>query len=563
MPASRTPRLSLACDIRSLPLDPREAFLLSRIDGICSEAELALLTGLELLSVRTSIDRLISLGAVQVDERMVESPISAPRLPVAPPYIPPPAVEDDGSDLDPEHRRRVRELSARLDDLDHYQLLGVPETADRKEIKKAYYELAPQFHPDRFFGKRLGSYKAQMEAIFGRLTIAYEAISTRERREEYDAYLATQKQTRAMEQALDSGAELPRGDSPRPGPVRSISGVTLSPVAIREGAPVASAAAGGATRAGEVTPPPVAASTPPSASVSLPPPVASAAPSVSVPPRSISPPPSISQPPRSISPPPRSISAPTGPVVPSIPPSPSSATVRTSEEERARRAALARKLSASKLGGSSAPPVPAAGSSGPSVSPPPSIGATAALEDLKRRREAVTADGKRHQVRRYVDAAQQALAANNYAAAANAYRLARSLDPDDPELAAATERTTKAAAGALASGYLKQGEYEQREGRLQDAARSFTKAAAGMPQSAEVHEKAARAIVRARGDLHQAVDLGRRAVALEPKRLSARLVLAEVYIAAGLDLAARRELDAARQLGPHDGRIQELAKLLR
>src|SRR3954471_18298066 len=103
MPASRTPRLRDECDIRSLPIDPREAFLLSRIDGVCSEAELALLTGLDLANVRASIDRLVSLGAVLLDDRIVESPISAPRLPIAAPYTPPPPADEEICDLDPEH----------------------------------------------------------------------------------------------------------------------------------------------------------------------------------------------------------------------------------------------------------------------------------------------------------------------------------------------------------------------------------------------------------------------------------------------------------------------------
>jgi hypothetical protein len=52
-------------------------------------------------------------------------------------------------------------------------------------------------------------------------------------------------------------------------------------------------------------------------------------------------------------------------------------------------------------------------------------------------------------------------------------------------------------------------------------------------------------------------------VAGDPKKLDCRITLVEVYIAAGLPLSARRELEAARELAPRDDRIIELAKRLR
>lgn len=93
-------------------------------------------------------------------------------------------------ELEPERRRYVDETYAGLERLTHYELLGVPRDADRKAIKRAYFGLAAAVHPDRYFGKQLGSYKPKMEVLFARITGAFEALSGRDERPAYDATLA-------------------------------------------------------------------------------------------------------------------------------------------------------------------------------------------------------------------------------------------------------------------------------------------------------------------------------------------------------------------------------------
>jgi len=68
-------------------------------------------------------------------------------------------------------------------------VLGVERGSDKKEIKRAYFALASTFHPDRFFGKKLGHVRAPLVRVFIRLTEASDALSTNARREAYDATL--------------------------------------------------------------------------------------------------------------------------------------------------------------------------------------------------------------------------------------------------------------------------------------------------------------------------------------------------------------------------------------
>jgi tetratricopeptide (TPR) repeat protein len=67
-----------------------------------------------------------------------DPPRIAPMAPVAKPHSPGYATE-------------LRELHARLEKMrkeNHFQILGLPETADASSVKAAYFKLAKQFHPD-------------------------------------------------------------------------------------------------------------------------------------------------------------------------------------------------------------------------------------------------------------------------------------------------------------------------------------------------------------------------------------------------------------------------------
>jgi molecular chaperone DnaJ len=65
----------------------------------------------------------------------------------------------------------------------HYQLLGVDSGATAAQIRAAYRAKAKRLHPD--VNREPGA-----AAAFAQLTVAYEVLSDRTRRREYDASLA-------------------------------------------------------------------------------------------------------------------------------------------------------------------------------------------------------------------------------------------------------------------------------------------------------------------------------------------------------------------------------------
>jgi DnaJ-class molecular chaperone len=65
---------------------------------------------------------------------------------------------------------------------DYYEVLGVQRGASEDEIKKAYRKLAKQYHPDRNPGDK------QAEERFKEAQQAYEVLSDRTKREQYDRF---------------------------------------------------------------------------------------------------------------------------------------------------------------------------------------------------------------------------------------------------------------------------------------------------------------------------------------------------------------------------------------
>jgi tetratricopeptide (TPR) repeat protein len=73
-------------------------------------------------------------------------------------------------------RRRVAELYRKLPGLKKHELLEIKKGASFEEIKRNYYRLAKEFHPDRFFDSEESELKERLSAIFDAITDAYNAL---------------------------------------------------------------------------------------------------------------------------------------------------------------------------------------------------------------------------------------------------------------------------------------------------------------------------------------------------------------------------------------------------
>lgn len=65
---------------------------------------------------------------------------------------------------------------------DYYEVLGVSNSADEREIKKAYRKLAHEYHPDKTAGDKAG------EELFKEASEAYAVLSDPDKRARYDRF---------------------------------------------------------------------------------------------------------------------------------------------------------------------------------------------------------------------------------------------------------------------------------------------------------------------------------------------------------------------------------------
>lgn len=88
-------------------------------------------------------------------------------------------------ELDEDRKKEILELEKSLERVNLFELLKVPPGSSAADVKKAYYEASRRYHPDRFFGKKLGSYRGRIEHIYRRITEAQETLTHPDKRREY------------------------------------------------------------------------------------------------------------------------------------------------------------------------------------------------------------------------------------------------------------------------------------------------------------------------------------------------------------------------------------------
>ncbi|HEY0988836.1 MAG TPA: DnaJ domain-containing protein [Kofleriaceae bacterium] len=236
-------RVSPGFDPLKAAVGPQEYFVLSRIDGMQTLRDVLLTTGLPVDRAISIVQRLRAIGALLIPGETVAPvapPAAAPaakppashitgRIPVsgatptaaakgtgstpvrtapavpalrraannAPPPEPDPDPEHDltlpGATpvelaalredvvLDEPSRRLILAMARLADGRDPWALLGVPSGAEPRHLKRAYFKLSKEIHPDRYYGQRLGSFTQRLPTVFEALSRAYARLTSTDR----------------------------------------------------------------------------------------------------------------------------------------------------------------------------------------------------------------------------------------------------------------------------------------------------------------------------------------------------------------------------------------------
>jgi hypothetical protein len=218
------PRQNAMVDVTRLALTPVEGFILSRVDGQASYEEICRISGLpaeQTLAILKSLKNghvilgegespppsatiegdhshsrqvheshghtpaptLVTndmlkkahekaTGEIAIDEVGLISILE--RLDDGTPVAPADLIE--APDLSRETKERIVRLHRRIKKLDPYELLGVSPDADRAATKRVFSAASKELHPDRYYGKNLGSFKSKLATIFARMTEAMQSI---------------------------------------------------------------------------------------------------------------------------------------------------------------------------------------------------------------------------------------------------------------------------------------------------------------------------------------------------------------------------------------------------
>jgi curved DNA-binding protein CbpA len=243
-PPDAVVRLVGGTDLTATGLSSVEGFVLSRIDGMSSMQTICLLTG---LGEETTLDILTKLhdkGLILVGD---EEPAPSPSPPLAPmdtvvdpsplglqveeePAVsetveepaptdtaeeaPTDTADDEWKDSDtdeevelkPEMRKRIRELSSALGQMTLFELFGVPPESDIKTIRKAFFAQSKIYHPDRYFGKKLGPYADMLHEIFKQMNAGYKMLCDKTKLNDYRQMVVQQREQERLARQVEHEA---------------------------------------------------------------------------------------------------------------------------------------------------------------------------------------------------------------------------------------------------------------------------------------------------------------------------------------------------------------------
>jgi hypothetical protein len=199
---------------QSLMLEDPDKKILSFVNGIYP------LKTILALSPLTDFDTLKSICAFLVVRLIREK--SADELPVE--LTIDDVLRHPEEEITEEFLQKIKDMYNKCKTLGYYEVLGIDEKTSNEDIKKVFYELSKQFHPDRHFSLPPHDVKEKLTDILLYFTEAYETLTNPIKRQEYDRTLSpkapvvakekVEEPSPPQEEAGDGVEEHPKGPAP-------------------------------------------------------------------------------------------------------------------------------------------------------------------------------------------------------------------------------------------------------------------------------------------------------------------------------------------------------------
>jgi curved DNA-binding protein CbpA len=149
--------------------------ILSLIDGKRTMKEIFSLSPVDYFQTMRTLYAFLSIRIVEIKKEALTEKGSWQEI-----------IEETGAETDLSFIQKVEDTFNSLTNINLYRILDVEKNATREEIKKAYYNVAKVFHPDRHFALPSEALKTKLHAIFSRITEAYRTLCDQKLRNDYD-----------------------------------------------------------------------------------------------------------------------------------------------------------------------------------------------------------------------------------------------------------------------------------------------------------------------------------------------------------------------------------------
>ena len=173
IPQLSTDPASLFQDIE---FSARDKTMLSIIDGKKPIKELLEGSSAGSFEALKTLYTLWSTGTIEEKEKATEKPEET----VTAEEILKPVSEEEEAFV-----KKVDEIYSKLNKLSPNELLEIDENSDAETIKRNYYRLAKEFHPDRHFNSDEPAIKDKLPVIFDAITQAYSLLKDNASRKKY------------------------------------------------------------------------------------------------------------------------------------------------------------------------------------------------------------------------------------------------------------------------------------------------------------------------------------------------------------------------------------------